>query len=137
MKKTQKGGCILINLENKTVALVHREQYDDYSFPKGHLEKGETLKECAIRETNEETKRSCELLKEDYIYIEEYKTPRGEEVEMYYYLAKDIGPSDNTSTDTHPTIWVTFDEVYDKLTYPSLKEVWNNVKAYVREEFDK
>ena len=137
MKKTQKGGCILINVKDKTIGLVYREQYDDYSFPKGHLEEGETLKECAIRETNEETKRACELLKDDYIYIEEYRTPRGEEVEMYYFLAKDIGPSDNTSTDTHPTVWIPFDEVYDKLTYPSLKEVWNNVKGYVREEFDK
>ena len=137
MKKTQKGGCILINVKDKTVGLVYREQYEDYSFPKGHLEEGETLKECAIRETNEETKRECKLLKDDYIYIEEYRTPRGEEVELYYFLAKDIGPSDNTSTDTHPTVWIPFEEVYDKLTYSSLKEVWNNVKGYVREEFDK
>ena len=57
-------------------------------------------------------------------------------VEMYYYLAKDIGPSNNTSTDTHPTIWIPFNEVYDKLTYPSLKTVWTNVKDKVESYFN-
>ena len=47
---------------------------------------------------------------------------------MYYYLAKDNGPSDNKSEDTHPTVWVPYEEVYDKLTYPSLKVVWESVK---------
>ena len=124
-----KAGTVLVN-KNK-IGLVFRDYYNDYSFPKGHLEMNESFVECAIRETNEETKRACEILKDDYIYLEEYKTPRGEEVEMYYFLAKDIGPSDNTSTDTHPTVWLKYDEVYDKLTYPSLKTVWNNVKIYV------
>ena len=131
MKKTQKAGCILINPEEHTTALVYRENYNDYSFPKGHLEEGETLKECAIRETNEETKRDCILLEDDYIYKEEYTTPRGEEVEMYYYLAKDNGPSDNTSEDTHTTVWIPYEEVYDKVTYPSLKKVWEEVSKRI------
>ena len=37
------------------VLLVHRPRYDDWSWPKGKLEPGETLPECAVRETAEET----------------------------------------------------------------------------------
>jgi 8-oxo-dGTP diphosphatase len=37
------------------VALVHRPRYDDWSLPKGKAEPGETLPECAVRETVEET----------------------------------------------------------------------------------
>ncbi len=37
------------------VLLVHRPRYDDWSFPKGKLEAGETEKECAAREVLEET----------------------------------------------------------------------------------
>ena len=41
------------------VALIHRPEYDDWSFPKGKLEPGETWLEAAAREVNEET--GCEL----------------------------------------------------------------------------
>ncbi len=137
MGKVKKAGCILLNPENKSIALVFRENKQDYSFPKGHLESGETLVECAIRETAEETKFDCELLEEDPIYFETYITPKGEDVEMYYYISKYTGLSDNNSEDTHPTFWVPFDEVYDKLSYDSLKNVWNNVKDKVQYYFDK
>lgn len=135
MEKTFKAGCILINPQDKTIALVYRENKNDYSFPKGHLENDETLIECAVRETAEETKRNALILDENPVYLEKYKTPSGEDVIMYYYLAKDNGPSDNKSTDTHPTYWIPFDEVYEKLTYSSLKTVWNSVKDTVKKYF--
>ncbi|WP_298347255.1 NUDIX hydrolase [Ferrimicrobium sp.] len=37
------------------VLLVHRPRYDDWSWPKGKCEPGESLPECAIREVEEET----------------------------------------------------------------------------------
>lgn len=37
------------------VLLVHRPGYDDWTFPKGKLESGECLLECARREVREET----------------------------------------------------------------------------------
>ncbi|PFG40260.1 8-oxo-dGTP diphosphatase [Georgenia soli] len=37
------------------VLLVHRPRYDDWSWPKGKLEEGETIVECAAREAAEET----------------------------------------------------------------------------------
>lgn len=37
------------------VLLVHRPRYDDWSWPKGKVDKGETLPECAVREVLEET----------------------------------------------------------------------------------
>lgn len=36
------------------VLIIHRPRYDDWSFPKGKLDEGETLPECAIREVGEE-----------------------------------------------------------------------------------
>ena len=135
MAKVKKAGSIIINTKDKTVGLVLRKE-NEYSFPKGHLEKGEKLIECAIRETEEETKRACEILEEEPIYIEEYITPSGEDVRMYYYISKDIGPSNNTSLDTHPTFWIPYNEVYDKLSYPSLKKVWESVKEKINSYFE-
>lgn len=43
------------------VAVVHRPERLDWSFPKGKLEPGETLEECAVREVSEETGFTCRL----------------------------------------------------------------------------
>jgi 8-oxo-dGTP diphosphatase len=37
------------------IALVHRPKYDDWSFPKGKLDKGEHVLSAALREAEEET----------------------------------------------------------------------------------
>lgn len=87
---TNKGGCILVNTEEKKVALIYRKRLDDYSFPKGHIEEGESIKEGAIRETIEETMRDVELIKDEPIYLNKYITSSGEDVECYFYLAKDL-----------------------------------------------
>ncbi|MDY6055617.1 NUDIX hydrolase [Micrococcus sp.] len=36
------------------VLVIHRPRYDDWSWPKGKLDPGETLPECAVREVHEE-----------------------------------------------------------------------------------
>ena len=43
------------------VLLVHRPQYDDWAFPKGKLEEGESWADAALREVEEETSLVCEL----------------------------------------------------------------------------
>jgi 8-oxo-dGTP pyrophosphatase MutT (NUDIX family) len=96
----KKAGCILLDIRNKKVGLIYRENLKDFSFPKGHLEKGETLEECAIRETAEETKRDCEIVKSIKPYIEEYISSAGENSQCYMYVAIDKGLSANTSTET-------------------------------------
>ena len=42
------------------VLLIHRPRYDDWSWPKGKLEAGETAPECAVREVAEET--GCDVV---------------------------------------------------------------------------
>jgi 8-oxo-dGTP pyrophosphatase MutT (NUDIX family)/broad specificity phosphatase PhoE len=37
------------------ICLIHRARYDDWSLPKGHVEKNESFAHTAVRETNEET----------------------------------------------------------------------------------
>lgn len=130
--ETLKAGCFLVNIETKSVALVYRTKQNDYSFPKGHKEEDETLEQCAIRETAEETRRNAEIVKEFEPYIERYTTSRGENCVCYMYIAIDKGVSDNTCEDTHDTYWIPFDEIEEKLSYQNLKDTWNAVKNKIR-----
>lgn len=129
--KVEKAGCILINKKNNKIGLVYRENQKDYSFPKGHKEDGETLKECAVRETEEETKRSCTILFNEPVAHEHYYDSKNDEVDMYYFIAIDNGNSNNKSLDTHKLIWTSFDNVEKILSYDSLKKIWLIVKNTV------
>lgn len=124
--KIDKGGCILINSENK-VAIVYRKYRDDFSFPKGHLEKDENILDAAIRETEEEIKRKVKLISEKEICREEYSSFEGEIV-VHYYLGFDDGESDNDSEDVHDLIWCDIDKVVDMLTHESTKKMFLDVK---------
>ena len=95
------------------------------------MESNETLQECAIRETAEETKRDCKLLSDKELGIIRYESPK-ESCEVYMYLAEDTGSSDNTSPEVHDLKWVNWAEVEDLLTYQNLKDFWNKVKETVK-----
>lgn len=130
---TKKAGTVLINKDTKQVALVYRKSLGDLSFPKGHLEAGETLPECAIRETIEETGRNCYLEREDSIGVIRYTTSNGEEVENYMYLAIDNGIYEGESPDPEICVWVYLDEVHNALSYDDLVEFWDSVYSLVKE----
>ena len=51
-------------LDGRLVALVHRPRYDDWTFPKGKLDPGESFEDAAVREVLEETGVRCPLGRE-------------------------------------------------------------------------
>ena len=128
---TLKAGTILVNLENKKIGLIYRKDKIGYEFPKGHLEKGETLEECAIRETEEETGRKNHIVEE--LEIVKYVTSKGEDVELHFYIAIDDGETNQiiVEEDKEENIGVNVEEVENKLTFKNLKKVWNNSKEKV------
>jgi len=47
---------------NLKVLVAHRPRYDDWSFPKGKTDKGETPEQTAVREVREETGLNCRIV---------------------------------------------------------------------------
>lgn len=127
-----KAGCILINKELKKIGLVYRKKINDYSFPKGHLEENETLSECAVRETTEETGRDCKLISDKEIGVIEYTNYEGQ-IKTYMFLALDKGKTNKkiAEKDKEELVWVNYNEVESKLSYQNLKDFWNKVKEKV------
>jgi 8-oxo-dGTP diphosphatase len=66
------------------VLVVHRPRYDDWSFPKGKLEPGETDEEAAVREVEEETGLRCVLRRE--LSSTSYDDSRGRSKRVRYWL---------------------------------------------------
>lgn len=55
------GGSALVVDENGAVLMQHRSDSGNWSFPGGTMEIGETLEQCVIRETKEETGLDIEI----------------------------------------------------------------------------
>lgn len=75
-KKRIRSGTIILNFKDKKVLLI--QSYGSFwGLPKGHIEENETIEDCAIRETLEETgiqlkqtdlKRSYTVFNGDGVY---------------------------------------------------------------------
>ena len=55
------GVPVRVGADGVQVLVVHRPRHDDWTFPKGKREPGETDEECALREVLEETGLRCAL----------------------------------------------------------------------------
>lgn len=62
-KVVRAAGGIVVR-DGPEVLVVHRPQYDDWTFPKGKADEGERDEECALREVEEETGFRCRLEEE-------------------------------------------------------------------------
>ena len=104
------------------VVLIHRPRYDDWSFPKGKLDRGESAEAAARREVAEETGLVCEL--GDELSPTVYRDGKGRTKRVRYWLMRvvDTGPwSPNAEVDKRR--WVPIDEARALLTYAHDREM--------------
>lgn len=122
----EKAGTVLVNLKNRKVGLVYRTRQQDYSFPKGHVENGETAEECALRETEEETGRKAKIIFQ--LPNLTYQSKSEGEIIVYMFFAEDLGASETEFDESlkENLVWVDFEKVKDTLTYNNLKDFWQN-----------
>jgi 8-oxo-dGTP pyrophosphatase MutT (NUDIX family) len=92
-------------------AVVHRPRYDDWTLPKGKLDDGETLEDCARREILEETGIAVEL--GEHVCTTRYpvtaKGGRHATKVVDYWLARPVDVPVFTSNDE--SVFVPNDEV--------------------------
>lgn len=93
------------------VQLVHRPRYDDWSWPKGKLEVGESFQGAAIREIGEETGKEVVLGRP--LPGLQYLTPDGRVKRVHYWAARRARKGHDTAalTARAPVAPVDRDEV--------------------------
>jgi 8-oxo-dGTP pyrophosphatase MutT (NUDIX family) len=98
------------------VVVVHRPKYDDWSFPKGKRERGESDEDCARREVEEETGLRCAL--GDELAGTSYRDPRGRQKHVRYWaMTVDVAQPRSPDDEVDDVRWVPYDQVADVLTY--------------------
>lgn len=118
-----KAGCIVISKDNPSnIVLIHRKEWNDFSFPKGHIEAGESSQECAIREVKEEVGLDIEISGVFGIFT--YLNNRQEEVHSVYYIAHSLDDSALKAEVNCEALYVKENEVAHKISYGNLKDFY-------------
>lgn len=117
------------------VLLIHRPRYDDWSWPKGKLDAGETNPECAVREVMEEVDVTVQL----GIPLPSIEYPVASGLKKVYYWAAKLEKStprpDGSEVDE--IRWCTPDEASRMLSNPSDRDPLQAlVDAHRRDELE-
>ena len=98
------------------VLVVHRPRYDDWTFPKGKAEEGESDEDCALREVHEETGLRCALGEE--LPATHYVDARGRPKQVRWWRMQPLFDDGFTPNDEVDELrWVDRDTAAALLTY--------------------
>jgi 8-oxo-dGTP diphosphatase len=106
------GGVVV---RDGLVLLVHRPKYDDWTFPKGKAERGESDEACALREVREETGLECRLL--DELAATEYVDSRGRPKRVRWWRMHVVGGDFMPTDEVDEIRWLASADAAQLLTY--------------------
>ena len=122
------GGLVVRHGESgPEVAVVHRPRYDDWSFPKGKLDRGESFEDGALREVEEEIGLRCALGAE--LSPTAYRDNKGRAKVVRYWLMERLDGDFEPNDEVDEMRWVPLDEAEELLSYDRDRELLREVPA--------
>ena len=111
------GGLVHRRRDDGTteILVVHRPAYDDWSFPKGKLEPGESEEDAAVREVEEESGLRCRRERE--LATTRYEDGRGRPKTVRYWLMTPVAGALAAANEIDEARFVTLAEAAGLLTY--------------------
>lgn len=106
------GGVVV---RDDKVLVVHRPKYDDWTFPKGKAEPGESDEACALREVWEETGLRCELQEE--LPETRYVDSKGRPKRVRWWQMRPVDGSFEPTDEVDELRWVERGEAVVLLSY--------------------
>ena len=116
------GGLVVRDGDDGTeVLLVHRPRYDDWTFPKGKVDPGESDEDAAVREVEEETGYRCSLELE--LPSTRYIDGRGRPKLVRYWLMRVVDGEFEVNNEVDQLEWLTPAAASSRLTYDRDREL--------------
>lgn len=100
---------------DETVAVVHRPRYDDWTLPKGKLDRGETVPQAAVRELAEET--GFDVVLGRHLNTVRYCVDEAAK-QVDYFAARVIGGQFEPNEEVDELRWLPVAQAREILTYP-------------------
>jgi len=97
------------------VLLVYRAEHDDWTFPKGKANLGETDEACALREVEEETGLRCALQAE--LGETRYRDKAGRQKVVRYWAMRPVAGVAAPHAEVDGVRWVPLRAAAELLTY--------------------
>jgi len=118
---------------NVEILLIKHLNGGYWSFPKGHVEAGETEEETAIREVKEETNIDI-IIDSTFREVVTYSPKKDTMKDVVYFLARaknfDHIPQ---TTEIAQVKWVELSLAHSALTYDNDKQLINKARAVIKE----
>ena len=119
MAEVRAAGGVVVR--DGLVALVHRPRYDDWTLPKGKLDKGESFEEAALREVDEETGLHARLVRE--LPSVNYEVRGRPKVVRYWLMEVESDAGFVANDEVDEVRWVEPAEARALLTYDRDRDV--------------
>ncbi|CAB4346980.1 unannotated protein [freshwater metagenome] len=103
------------------IAIVHRPRYDDWSLPKGKLDKNESFERAALREVQEETGLNCQLIEE--LDPVSYTDNRGRPKTVRYWRMKVLSGEFEVNDEVDELRWLCKADALGLLSYEHDREL--------------
>lgn len=97
------------------VVVVHRPKYDDWSFPKGKLNRGESYEHGAVREVEEETGLRCVMGRE--LASVRYRDGKGRPKRVRYWEMRPTGGRFVPNSEVDEMRWLSLSETASALSH--------------------
>ncbi len=134
MKQEYSYGAVVYKEEKgKILFLIEYRQLGHISLPKGHIEKGETPYQCALREIMEETNLDVSLYP-SFQHKISYSPKPGVWKDVTFFLAKaktfDLIPQKEEVSEAK---WRTLEDALSVLTFDSDKETLKDAANFLEQ----